>query len=209
MRIVLVLLVLVFASLNTGALTAQEETYNFNPYFEDERNTGDAEIRNNWIFNVSITSSGFLFGTGKYFKVMPYTHLGLTADMIWVKGEDEFIGFFGETINSENILVFPLVLTLKRRVFANSLINTMRPFVTVGAGGVYGLFINSDLNSKPTDHERSQFAPTGLAGFGLDFGKPGETGYGLKIQYQFLRFPNHLGQRTDFSNLQIGFHLNF
>jgi hypothetical protein len=89
----------------------------------------------------------------------------------------------------------------------------MRPYVTAGVGAVYGIFINSDVSTKQlrdsTDFKATQFAPTATLGLGADFGKPGTTGYGIGIKYQLLRFKNHLGARTNFDNLQIGFHVNF
>jgi hypothetical protein len=131
--------------------------------------------------------------------------------MFWVKGKNEIVDYWGRTLNAENILIVPLVFTVKRRLFPESMTNTFRPFVAAGIGGVYGYYISGDLHRSqlPPDHDRSQYTPTGIAGIGADFGKPGSSGYGMDVRFQILRFSNSLGQRKNFDNLQIGFHMNF
>lgn len=178
---------------------------------DDIYQSGDDKILNFWSFNLQVSSDGFLLGGAYNRKVASYTHLAVSADMFWVKGKNEIVDYWGRTLNAENILIIPVVLTVKRRLFPEDMTNTFRPFISAGAGGVYGYYISGDLKKSqlPSDHDRSQYTLTALAGIGADFGKPGKTGYGMDIRFQFLRFPNSLGQRKNFDNLQIGFHMNF
>ncbi len=201
MRTVIALLVLL-----APAVLAQDEQEN-----QHEYDSGESKIPNYWTFNVQISSEGFVIGGARHFKVAPFTHLSVAGDIFWVRGKDEQVDVFGNTINGESIMILPLTVSLKRRLLGETLSNTFRPFVTVGGGGVFGWYIGGDLKRSQlaSDHKDTQFALTGVAGVGADFGRPGSSAYGFDIKYQIIRFPNHLGLRKNFDNLQIGFHVNF
>lgn len=189
-----------------AVLSAQEKTKD--PYDYD---SGENLITNYWTFNVQISSAGFLLGGARNLKIAPYTHASVAADLFWVRGKDEQVDYLGRTINAESILMIPLTFTLKRRFLGEQLTNTFRPFVSIGAGGVYGWYIDGDLDRSelPADHDNTQVALTALAGLGADFGKPGPSAYGFDVKYQVLRFAHHLGRRRHFDNLQLGFHVNW
>lgn len=180
-----------------------------NPHDYD---SGEDRIPNYWTFNVQISSEGFVLGGARNFKLAPYTHLNVAGDIFWVRGKDEQVDVFGNTINGESIMILPLTFNIKRRLLGESLTNTFRPFMSIGGGGVFGWYIDGDASKADLDslgHKKTQVAITGIAGIGADFGKPGRSAYGFDIKYQLLRFPNHLGLRKSFDNLQIGFHVNF
>ena len=186
----------------------EEEEYLMNPHFEKETSNGDVDIGSEMQFSLSIASSGFVVGIGKLWKFKPFTHMGVTLDFGWAKGQDEFVDAFGNTINPENVLIFPATFVLKRRILANSIVASMRPYAYVGAGIAAALYAGGDVQ-KPDDHKDFQIGPQGLFGIGIDFGKPGSGGYGFKVQYQIIRFANHIGERDTFDNLQLGFALRF
>lgn len=201
---------LLFCPVLLVAQTSDEEL-EYDSNLEDIYLSGDEKIHHYWGLNIQISTDGFLIGGNYNRKIAAYTHLSVSADMFWVKGQNEMVDFWGRTLNAENILIIPVALTAKRRIFPESLINTFRPFVNAGIGWVYGYYISGDFarSQLPPDHDRSQYAPTIIGGIGADFGKPGRSGYGMDVRYQILRFPNSLGQRKSFDNLQIGFHMNF
>ncbi len=179
--------------------------------YQRDYDSGEDRIPNYWTFNVQISSEGFVLGGARNFKLAPFTHLAVAGDIFWVRGKDEQVDVFGNTINGESIMILPLTFNIKRRLLGESLTNTFRPFISVGGGVVFGWYIDGDLKRselKP-DHEDTQFALTGIGGIGADFGRPGRSAYGFDIKYQVLRFGNHLGLRKTFDNLQIGFHVNF
>jgi hypothetical protein len=176
-------------------------------YAEEERyRSGDDTIKDNWGFTIQVSTDGFILGGLYDKKIARCTHLGLSLDMFWVKGKDEMVDWTGQTLNGETILILPLTLNLKRRLFPEDIINSFRPFIVIGAGAVYGYYISGDV-SKSSDSKDSQYAPTGFIGLGAEFGKPGRSGYGMDMRYQILRFPSSLGQRSKFDNYQIGFHM--
>ncbi len=207
----LILTVFLLFSSSAYAQDQRDDDIAHDQDLDETYQSGDEKIRHFWGFNIQISTDGFLLGGTYNRKIAAYTHLSVSADMFWVKGQNEMVDFWGRTLNAENILIVPLVFTVKRRLFPEDMTNTFRPFVAAGAGGVYGYYISGDLKKSqlPPDHDRSQYAPTAIAGIGADFGKPGQNGYGMDVRYQLLRFPNSLGQRKSFNNLQIGFHMNF
>lgn len=189
-------------------------------YYEQNYESGEQRIRGGWGFNVQISSEGFVIGGLYNYKIAPYTFFSTSLDMFWVRGKNEqqainpYTGF-PETINSETILVLPLQFSIKRRILGESISNTLRPFLSISAGAVKGWYLGGDISRSRLDSvtggdlETSQFAPTVSVGFGADFGRPGQSAYGLDIKYQILRFPHHLGLRKKFDNFQLGFHMNF
>ncbi len=194
------------------AQNAQSDTSNFEGVYD----SGDSKIKSNWAFNIQISTDGFVLGGVYNHKLAKNTFLATSLDMFWVRGKDEQLGINPitlqpETINSETILLLPLQVSMKRRIFAESVSNTLRPYISVGVGAVCGIFISSDSPDSilPAPQDHFQFGPTATLGFGADFGKPGASGYGMDIRYQILRFKNHIGARNKFDNFQIGFHMNF
>ncbi|MBX7151183.1 outer membrane beta-barrel protein [bacterium] len=214
MKTLLFLMVFLCLSLKPFMASAQDEkkqAVSGQIADDDMYATGDEKINNSWGFNVQISTSGFVLGGNRNIKMAPYTYLSTELNMFWVKGKNELVDYLGNTINAETILILPLTFQVKRRVLGESLTNTFRPFILAGAGGVYGWYIDGDLSRSelPADHKSSQFTWNAVAGFGADFGKPGLSSYGMDIKYQVMRFANHLGERKNFDNLQIGFHMNF
>ncbi|NUM79465.1 hypothetical protein HUU42_01565 [bacterium] len=199
------------APLTARAQDEKKQTTSGENMEDDLYATGDEKINNSWGFNVQISTSGFVLGGIRNIKMAPYTYLSTELNMFWVKGKNELVDYLGNTINAETILILPLTFQVKRRVLGESLTNTFRPFILAGAGGVYGWYIDGDLSRSelPADHKSSQFTWSAIAGFGADFGKPGLSSYGMDVKYQIMRFGNHLGERKNFDNLQIGFHMNF
>lgn len=189
-------------------------------YYEQNYESGENRIGGGWGFNVQISSTGFVIGGMYSIKPAKYTFFTTSLDMFWVRGKDEqqainpYTGY-PETINAETILMLPLQFSIKRRILSESISNTLRPFVSISAGVVKGWYFGGDISRSKLDSltshdfKASQFAPTGSVGFGADFGRPGQSAYGLDIKYQFLRFANHLGLRRKFDNFQLGFHMNF
>lgn len=181
--------------------------------------SGDAKIGSGWGFNIQVATVGFVLGGMYNYKLAPNTMLTTSLDMFWVNGKDEqqvynpITGFY-ETLNSESILMTPLSFSIKRRLLADAVSNTFRPFVMVGAGGIFGWYIGGDISKKKlnqsySDFKTTQFAPTGVVGVGIDLGKPGLTNYGFDVKYQVVRYNGHLGVRRRFDNVQVGFHVNF
>ena len=192
-------------------LSAQTDSVDYNGAYD----SGESKIKNNWAFDIQISTDGFVLGGSRNIKIAPGTFFGTSLDMFWVRGKNEAIGIdyytgLPTTINSETILLLPLEFHLKRRILTESISNTLRPYLSAGLGAVYGLYISGDkpAGGLPVPQDKSQFAPTASLEFGADFGKPGTTGYGVEMRYQFIKFKEHLGARESFNNFQIGFHVN-
>ncbi len=183
---------------------------------EDYYTSGDEKIKGGWGFNIQVSSIGFVLGGLYSQKLMPGTMLNYSLDLLWVNGKNEQqtqnpINGEITTINGESILMIPMEVAIKKRLFAGTMSSDLRPFVTAGAGVVYGWFIDtqSPRSFLPADQKKEQFTPTFLAGIGTDIGRPGGVGYGLDVKYQYLRFAHYLGERKKFDNIQVGFHVNF
>ncbi len=212
------LLSVVFLACVSGQIFSQAEAES-DPY-EQNYESGEQKIRGGWGFNVQISSEGFILGGLYNYKIAKYTFFTTSLDMFWVRGKDEQqaidpVTGFPVTINSETILVLPLQFSIKRRILGESISNTLRPFISLSVGAVKAWYLDGDIKRSKLDSitnfdlNTSQFAPTGSIGFGADFGKPGQSAYGLDLKYQFLRFEHHLGLRKKFDNFQLGFHMNF
>lgn len=200
---------LCFFALNLS-LVSQEE------FDETAFESGDAKLGNGWGMNVQVSTVGFVIGGVYNYKVAQHTWLTSSLDLFWVNGENEQQVYDYNTqqyisINSETILMLPLVFQMKRRLFPETMSSNLRPFIVGGGGVVYGWFIDSDIRKSqlPKPQENTQYTYTLIGGIGADIGKPGSTGYGLDVKYQWLRYSNYLGARKKFDNIQVGFHVNF
>ncbi|HNO10485.1 MAG TPA: hypothetical protein PKI67_06125, partial [bacterium] len=97
-------------------LFAQEE------FDETSYESGDSKLGNGWGMNVQVSTVGFVIGGVYHYKVAEHTWLSSSLDLFWVNGENEQQVYDYNTnqyisINSETILMLPLVFQMKRRLF--------------------------------------------------------------------------------------------
>ena len=104
------------------------------------------------------------------------------------------------TINKENnAYMMDFLLTLKKRLFAHEIDDTLRPFVMIGAGPVYGI-------NFPEDKRRKDEYVPGVSGYlasGVDIALESQYFLGLRLQYRAIKFTKNFAQRSNHSTFDI------
>jgi len=104
------------------------------------------------------------------------------------------------TINKENnAYMLDLLITLKKRLFAREIDDTLRPFVMIGTGPVYGINFPEDPKRK----DEFVFGFSGYLASGVDIALESQYFLGLRLQYRFIKFSDSFAQRTNHSTFDI------
>ena len=92
-----------------------------------------------------------------------------------------------------------LLITLKKRLFAREIDDTLRPFVMIGTGPVYGINFPEDPKRK----DEFVFGFSGYLASGVDIALESQYFLGLRLQYRFIKFSDSFAQRTNHSTFDI------
>jgi len=153
-------------------------------------------------------------GLGLFYELptVNYFHFGLAFDAFMLRdnGQIDYYDYqFGvpRSIGKiNNVFLLDLMLTVKKRLFENTLHDSFRPFVTAAIGPVYGMNYR-EFNTKPfTDEKLSdQFGWTlgGILGAGIDADVDGTYFFGLRVQYRVMPFHKMIGEAKDHSMVDL------
>ncbi len=153
----------------------------------------------------SVVELGTGFGGFYAMPLKGFFHVGIEADVFLLRDKnqidlvDPWTGL-PITINKENnAYMMDLLISLKKRLFARKIDDTLRPFVVIAAGPVYG--INFPEDPRREDEYRPGFS--GYLGTGVDIALESSYFLGLRLQYRFIKFNESFAQRTDHSTFDI------
>jgi hypothetical protein len=164
------------------------------------------------VYNLMETGSGL----GLFYEVPfpDYYHLGLAFDFLMIRDNSQLDGvdYYGRpySIGKENnVFLFDLMGTVKKRLFTSELDDSFRPFILASFGPVYGM----NFPEYPTDiyqnKTRKQFAWSlaGTIGIGLDADVEGGYFFGFRTQYRIMPFPEKIGETKNHSMIDIRFEV--
>ncbi len=155
----------------------------------------------------SIAETGSGLGLFYETPAYGYLHLGgeFTALIIRDRSEITYYDNFGilRTYGKQNnVFLLDLMLTAKLRLFAEDFDDSFRPFLTIGAGPVFGMNFPEDDNRFQT-RDQYMWAPGGLIGFGLDADVDRQYYFGFRAQYRIMPFSERLGERSNHSMIDL------
>ena len=146
-------------------------------------------------------------GLGGFYS-MPlkhFWHVGIAADFFLLRDEnqidiiDPWTGI-PVTINKENnAYVMDLTVSLKKRLLARKIDDSLRPFVAAGVGPMYG--INFPIDKKKKDEYRWAWSAFGAAG--VDIALESNYFLGLRLQYRVIKFQKTFVGKKDHSTFDI------
>lgn len=169
-------------------------------------------------FNEPKTEAGFLFSmaeTGSGFGVffaMPFGnlfHTGLILDGYFLRDPkqveiaDPIYGGVYSLNKVNNVYLIDLFLTLKRRIFAEDMDDSVRPFLSAGFGPVVG------LNYPEIDILPNQKMVTmgGFFGGGVDITFDVRYFISVRAQYRIIPFSDRLGVTDNHSMFELRFEV--
>ena len=150
-------------------------------------------------------------GVGGFYE-MPvgwFTNLGAELNFFFLRDSkqvdyiDPYYGYHMTIGRENNVYLFELMLTLKKRLFAREIDDNFRPFIAVGAGPVYGM----NFPEKKSFPKQYRWTFNGAASAGVDIAMRGDYLFGISLQYRYMKFNGTLGETSDHSTMDIRIEL--
>ncbi|MBD3224435.1 MAG: hypothetical protein GF313_06885 [Caldithrix sp.] len=144
-------------------------------------------------------------GIGAFYKypLQNYFHVGATLSGYYLRDSEQFdVYWYGYpiTINKQNnVYLIDLMFSLKKRLMADKIDDSLRPYVSLSAGPVYG------MNFPEDDQLENQFDYAISGGLSAGVEAVFSTNYifGIRFQYRFMKFHERLGEEQDHSMFDL------
>jgi hypothetical protein len=200
MRIIKTILALLFFYL---IVCAQDEEWN-----EEQTTYRQGGI----VFTMAETGSGFGgFFSWPLFKNM---HFGLATDFLFIRDSKEITYtdpyyYYPVTYNKvNNVYLIDFFVIAKKRLFAESMDEGFRPFITAAAGPVYG--INHPEKWAKQEYGLSNTSDLTVGGFfgaGVDINAGSSYFFSVRAQYRIIPFSIQIGETNNHSMLELRFEI--
>jgi hypothetical protein len=157
----------------------------------------------------SMAEMGTGFGAFYALPIGSIFHVGATIDGYFLRDSkevefvDPYTGGYYSINDANDVYIIDLMITIKRRLFADDMDDSFRPFITGGFGPVYGMnFPNSD--QLPNQNE---FSFGGFVGAGADISVENKFFISIRGQYRILPFTKPLGETSNHSMFELRFEI--
>jgi len=169
-------------------------------------------------FKEAKKEAGFIFSMAEYgsgfgaFMVWPFGskfHAGLTFDAYFLRDPkqieiaDPYYGGYYSYNKVNNVYLFNLFITVKRRFFAEDVDDSVRPFLSAGFGPIAG-YNFPEIEELP---DQSSWTLGGYAGAGVDITFDVKYFISARAQYRIASFPERLGVTSNHSMFELRFEL--
>jgi hypothetical protein len=162
-------------------------------------------------FAMAETGSGI--GLLIAWPLLPDYHVGFAIDGFMLRDSkqmDFYDANYGVpySINKQNnAYLFDMMLTVKKRLFRETISEELRPFFSAGVGPTYGMnFPESSSNLYPKQDEY-RWTMGGFIGAGADFGVKSSHMVTVRAQYRLIPFTEKLGERSNHSMVELRFEI--
>ncbi len=163
----------------------------------------------------AMAESGSSLGLFMTWPLLPDFHFGVGFDAFLLRDSkqlDFYDYYYGMpyTINKQNnVYLFDLMVTAKRRLFREDLSDDFRPFLSVAVGPIYGMNypeVNTDSGAYQKNDEFA-WAFGGYVGCGIDFSVKANSMVSIRAQYRIIPFPEKIGERSNHSMFELRFEI--
>ena len=174
---------------------------------DEDAHLRQAKTEAGFVFTMAETGSGF----GAFFA-LPFGsifHVGATADAYFIRDSKQFdyqnpyTGYVQSINDVNDVYIFDVMITLKRRLFADDMHDSFRPFITGGFGPVYGMNF-PEVDELPNQQE---FSFGGFVGAGADISVDKKFFISVRAQYRILPFSRPLGETNNHSMFELRFEI--
>jgi len=171
-------------------------------------------VKNHRGFVYSIMETGS--GLGVFYEIpFPnFYHLGLAFDVVMIRDDGQIDGWdpiYGQySLNKRNnVFLFDLMVSAKKRLFTDEIDDSFRPFILVSAGPVYGMNFPEFSQDPRGNKLNDQFGWTlaGSIGLGIDADLEGGYYFGFRSQYRIMPFSEKIGETKNHSMVDIRFEV--
>jgi hypothetical protein len=176
-------------------------------YYQPQKQAG-------FVFSMEETGSGF--GGFIAWPLIKHFHFGFSLDVFFIRDAREFTyydpyyyGYYYIVNKENNVYLFDLLITIKRRFFAQELDESFRPFISAAVGYIYGMNFpefSRTIEGIPTS---DQFASAlgGFFGMGTDISAGSKFYVSVRVQYRIMPFPEIIGERSNHSMFELRLEL--
>jgi len=163
-------------------------------------------------FAFSLLEYGSGLGGFWEYPMRGYYHLGFSFDAIMLRDSKEFTipTYYGYTYQfnkKNNVYMFDILFSLKKRLFTHALDNSIRPFVGVQAGPVYAMNFPEkylDENNEIVKRKNQyMWTMSGMGEVGIDADVNPQNFMAIRFQYRIIPFASKLGERKNQSTFDI------
>lgn len=184
------------------------------PAFAQEDQKTVAMFKQSDIF-INLSSTG----TGAGFKIHFPTNnqdvrYSLGLQISGVRGENEYTyydpySYYPRKGGSNYFtLIVPMTVGVKKRLWREKIDPSIRPFVALDAGPVYGVaFPRLHGIGRSVNKGQGQITGGAYLGIGVEFGNEDERTYGVTIGVHVFGFPETLGEKANYNGFDL--RLNF
>jgi hypothetical protein len=179
---------------------------------DDESRYGDIKYEKistegGLVFTMAESGSG-----GGIFFALPFGslfHAGIAADAFFIRDSkqieyvDPYYGGVYQMNKINNVYIFDVQVTIKRRLFAEDLDDSFRPFLSGGFGPVFGMNFPEDTNLR----DQYEWSFGGFVGGGVDITFDKKYFFGVRGQYRFIPFSRRLGETKNHTMFELRFEI--
>lgn len=151
----------------------------------------------------SVVESGTGVGGFYALPLKGFMHAGINFNVFFLRDSKQFEYYYWTYNKENNVYLFDLMLTLKKRLMPYEIDDNFRPFIAVGIGPVYGMNFPEDKNLK----DQYEWAVNAAGAGGVDIVINKNYIFGLRLQYRYMKFNNSLGERQNHSMFDVRIEL--
>jgi hypothetical protein len=165
----------------------------------------------------AMAESGSSLGLFMTWPLLPDFHFGIGFDAFLLRDSkqlDFYDYYYGipYTINKQNnVYLFDLLLTAKRRLFRDELSDDFRPFLSLAVGPIYGMnYPETQVSSDSSSYKKKDefaWAFGGYVGCGIDFSVKSNSLVSIRAQYRIIPFAEKIGERSNHSMFELRFEI--
>ena len=177
----------------------------------DEEDTNRPDNQFGLVFTMLETGSGLGGFIG--WPLFGGFHFGFSLGAYFLRDSNQLdFDYYGAPISinkQNNVYLFDAMMTLKKRLFADDLDESFRPFITGGIGPYFGMnFPEYDVTPEgnPT-FDQYEWTVGGFAGAGVDVNVNEKMFIGIRAQYRVIPFTNMIGERSNHSMFELRFEV--
>ncbi|MEJ2543504.1 MAG: hypothetical protein P8Y99_05505 [Calditrichaceae bacterium] len=182
--------------------------FSFGQYEKYLQESPEPSSESQWGGAFSVVESGSGLGVFYAKPLKNFYHIGVAFDAFMLRDSKQFeyYSYAYQTYltgnKQNNVYVFDLLFTIKKRLLAHAIDDQFRPFIALNIGPVFGMNFPEATNEAKVENEFEWAANVALAA-GADVALDGNYMLGLRLQYRFMKFTDILGERQNHSMFDV------
>lgn len=156
----------------------------------------------------SILETGTAVGGFYDWPLGGFFHVGGTLNVFFLRDKKEYQvgypdGYVGTYNKQNNVYLFDLMVTLKKRLLPRTIDDSFQPYIAVSAGPVYGM----NFPEAPEAKDEFDLTFSAAAAVGVNAVVDNVYIFGARVQYRYMKFNDMLGEYQNHSMIDLRIEL--